>query len=196
MSNASYMAVAGEDEYSDGSLFNQELTFKGNSTVKVSGGSYIFTGHMYLPYQEADDYYLDNGLLTEAEMAKSAKPNEANANINIQDSTIITLNDTSAIALLAKNSGKINMTGGKINMNDSSSIYGALVVNGGELNVNGNNSIKNNLYITGNWDKDIYNGMGSILFWEAEGTAPAINLQSGAINLNGTLTADINATGV
>lgn len=195
LSNASYMAVAGEDEYSDGSLFNQELTFKGNSTVKVSGGSYIFTGHMYLPYQEADDYYLDNGLLTEAEMAKSAKPNEANANINIQDSTIITLNDTSAIALLDKNSGKINMTGGKINMNDSSSIYGALVVNGGELNVNGNNSIKNNLYITGNWGKDIYNGMGSILFWEAEGTAPAINLQSGAINLNGTLTADINATG-
>ena len=195
LSNASYMAVAGEDEYSDGSLFNQELTFKGNSTVKVSGGSYIFTGHMYLPYQEADDYYLDNGLLTEAEMAKSAKPNEANANINIQDSTIITLNDTSAIALLDKNSGKINMTGGKINMNDSSSIYGALVVNGGELNVNGNNSIKNNLYITGNWGKDIYNGMGSILFWEAEGAAPAINLQSGAINLNGTLTADINATG-
>lgn len=195
LSNASYMAVAGEDEYSDDSLFNQELTFKGNSTVKVSGGSYIFTGHMYLPYQEADDYYLDNGLLTEAEMAKSAKPNEANANINIQDSTIITLNDTSAIALLDKNSGKINMTGGKINMNDSSSIYGALVVNGGELNVNGNNSIKNNLYITGNWGKDIYNGMGSILFWEAEGTAPAINLQSGAINLNGTLTADINATG-
>ena len=195
LSNASYMAVAGEDEYSDGSLFNQELTFKGNSTVNVSGGSYIFTGHMYLPYQEADDYYLDNGLLTEAEMAKSAKPNEANANINIQDSTIITLNDTSAIALLDKNSGKINMTGGKINMNDSSSIYGALVVNGGELNVNGNNSIKNNLYITGNWGKDIYNGMGSILFWEAEGAAPAINLQSGAINLNGTLTADINATG-
>lgn len=195
LSNASYMAVAGEDEYSDGSLFNQELTFKGNSTVKVSGGSYIFTGHMYLPYQEADDYYLDNGLLTEAEMAKSAKPNEANANINIQDSTIITLNDTSAIALLDKNSGKINMTGGKINMNDSSSIYGALVVNGGELNVNGNNSIKNNLYITGNWGTDIYNGMGSILFWEAEGTAPAINLQSGVINLNGTLTADINATG-
>lgn len=195
LSNASYMAVAGEDEYSDGSLFNQELTFKGNSTVHVSGESYIFTGHMYLPYQEADDYYLDNGLLTEAEMAKSAKPNEANANINIQDSTIITLNDTSAIALLDKNSGKINMTGGKINMNDSSSIYGALVVNGGELNVNGNNSIKNNLYITGNWGKDIYNGMGSILFWEAEGTAPAINLQSGAINLNGTLTADINATG-
>lgn len=195
LSNASYMAVAGEDEYSDGSLFNQELNFKGNSTVNVSGGSYIFTGHMYLPYQEADDYYLDNGLLTEAEMAKSAKPNEANANINIQDSTIITLNDTSAIALLDKNSGKINMTGGKINMNASSSIYGALVVNGGELNVNGNNSIKNNLYITGNWDKNIYNGMGSILFWEAEGTAPAINLQSGAINLNGTLTADINATG-
>ena len=195
LSNASYMAVAGEDEYSDGSLFNQELTFKGNSTVNVSGGSYIFTGHMYLPYQEADDYYLDNGLLTEAEMAKSAQPNEANANINIQDSTIITLNDTSAIALLDKNSGKINMTGGKINMNDSSSIYGALVVNGGELNVNGNNSIKNNLYITGNWGKDIYNGMGSILFWEAEGAAPAINLQSGAINLNGTLTADINATG-
>lgn len=195
LSNASYMAVAGEDEYSDGSLFNQELTFKGNSTVKVSGGSYIFTGHMYLPYQEADDYYLDNGLLTEAEMAKSAKPNEANANINIQDSTIITLNDTSAIALLDKNSGKINMTGGKINMNDSSSIYGALVVNGGELNVNGNNSIKNNLYITGNWGKNVCNGMGSILFWEAEGTAPAINLQSGAINLNGTLTADINATG-
>lgn len=195
LSNASYMTVAGEDEYSDGSLFNQELTFKGNSTVNVSGGSYIFTGHMYLPYQEADDYYLDNGLLTEAEMAKSAKPNEANANINIQDSTIITLNDTSAIALLDKNSGKINMTGGKINMNDSSSIYGALVVNGGELNVNGNNSIKNNLYITGNWGKDIYNGMGSILFWKAEGTAPAINLQSGAINLNGTLTADINATG-
>ena len=195
LSNASYMAVAGEDEYSDGSLFNQELTFKGNSTVNVSGGSYIFTGHMYLPYQEADDYYLDNGLLTEAEMAKSAQPNEANANINIQDSTIITLNDTSAIALLDKNIGKINMTGGKINMNDSSSIYGALVVNGGELNVNGNNSIKNNLYITGNWDKDIYNGMGSILFWEAEGAAPAINLQSGAINLNGTLTADINATG-
>ena len=195
LSNASYMAVAGENEYSDGSLFNQELTFKGNSTVNVSGGSYIFTGHMYLPYQEADDYYLDNGLLTEAEMAKSAKPNEANANINIQDSTIITLNDTSAIALLDKNSGKINMTGGKINMNDSSSIYGALVVNGGELNVNGNNSIKNNLYITGNWGKDICNGMGSILFWEAEGTAPAINLQSGAINLNGTLTADINATG-
>lgn len=195
LSNASYMAVAGEDEYSDGSLFNQELTFKGNSTVNLSGESYIFTGHMYLPYQEADDYYLDNGLLTEAEMAKSAKPNEANANINIQASTIITLNDTSAIALLDKNSGKINMTGGKINMNDSSSIYGALVVNGGELNVNGNNSIKNNLYITGNWGKDIYNGMGSILFWEAEGTAPAINLQSGAINLNGTLTADINATG-
>lgn len=195
LSNASYMAVVGEDEYSDGSLFNQELNFKGNSTVNVSGGSYIFTGHMYLPYQEADDYYLDNGLLTEAEMAKSAKPNEANANINIQDSTIITLNDTSAIALLDKNSGKINMTGGKINMNASSSIYGALVVNGGELNVNGNNSIKNNLYITGNWDKNIYNGMGSILFWEAEGTAPAINLQSGAINLNGTLTADINATG-
>lgn len=195
LSNASYMAVAGEDEYSDGSLFNQELTFKGNSTVKVSGGSYIFTGHMYLPYQEADDYYLDNGLLTEAEMAKSAKPNEANANINIQASTIITLNDTSAIALLDKNSGKINMTGGKINMNDSSSIYGALVVNGGELNVNGNNSIKNNLYITGNWGKNVCNGMGSILFWEAEGTAPAINLQSGAINLNGTLTADINATG-
>lgn len=80
-------------------------------------------------------------------------------------------------------------------MNASSSIYGALVVNGGELNVNGNNSIKNNLYITGNWGKDIYNGMGSILFWEAEGIAPAINLQSGAINLNGTLTADINATG-
>ena len=195
LSNASYMAVAGEDEYSDGSLFNQELTFKGNSTVNVSGESYIFTGHMYLPYQEADDYYLDNGLLTEAEMAKSAKPNEANANINIQDSTIITLNDTSAIALLDKNSGKINMTGGKINMNDSSSIYGALVVNGGELNVNGNNSIKNNLYITGNWGKNVYNGMGSILFWEAEGTAPAINLQSGAINLNGTLTANINATG-
>ena len=195
LSNASYMAVAGEDEYSDGSLFNQELTFKGNSTVNVSGGSYIFTGHMYLPYQEADDYYLDNGLLTEAEMAKSAQPNEANANINIQDSTIITLNDTSAIALLDKNSGKINMTGGKINMNASSSIYGALVVNGGELNVNGNNSIKNNLYITGNWGKDIYNGMGSILFWEAEGAAPAINLQSGAINLNGTLTANINATG-
>lgn len=195
LSNASYMAVAGEDEYSDGSLFNQELTFKGNSTVKVSGGSYIFTGHMYLPYQEADDYYLDNGLLTEAEMAKSAKPNEANANINIQDSTIITLNDTSAIALLDKNSGKINMTGGKINMNASSSIYGALVVNGGELNVNGNNSIKNNLYITGNWGKNVCNGMGSILFWEAKGTAPAINLQSGAINLNGTLTADINATG-
>ena len=195
LSNASYMAVAGEDEYSDGSLFNQELIFKGNSTVNVSGGSYIFTGHMSLPYQEADDYYLDNGLLTEAEMAKSAQPNEANANINIQDSTIITLNDTSAIALLDKNSGKINMTGGKINMNDSSSIYGALVVNGGELNVNGNNSIKNNLYITGNWGKDIYNGMGSILFWEAEGAAPAINLQSGAINLNGTLTANINATG-
>lgn len=195
LSNASYMAVAGEDEYSDGSLFNQEVTFKGNSTVNVSGGSYIFTGHMSLPYQKADDYYLDNGLLTEAEMAKSAKPNEANANINIQDSTIITLNDTSAIALLDKNSGKINMTGGKINMNDSSSIYGALEVNGGELNVNGNNSIKNNLYITGNWDKDIYNGMESILFWEAEGTAPEIALQSGAINLNGVLTGNIAATG-
>ncbi len=195
LNNASYMAVAGEDGYSDGSLFNQELTFKGNSTVDVSGGSYIFTGHMSLPYQEADDYYLDNGLLTEADLAKSAKPNEANANINIQDSTVITLNDTSAIALLDKNSGKIKMTGGKINMNDSSSIYGALVVDGGELNVNGNNSVKNNLYITGNWDETDSNGMASILFWEAEGTAPTIALKSGAINLNGALTGNIAATG-
>lgn len=196
MKNGSYMAVIGEEEKYNGLPFQKDLTLKGSSSVNVSGNSYIFAGNMFSKYDDAEDYLLDTGKMTEAEIMAAFKPNESNADINIQDSADITLNDTSAIALLDKNSGKINLTGGKVNMNDSAAIYGALIVDGGELNVNGNNSIKNNLNLEPNWLNSVdVNGTALLLFSAAEGTAPAIALKTGTINLSGRLHADITATG-
>ena len=196
MKNGSYMAVIGEEEKYNGLPFQKDLTLKGSSSVNVSGNSYIFTGNMFSKYDDAEDYLLDTGKMTEAEIMAAFKPNESNADINIQDSAEITLNDTSAIALLDKNSGKINLTGGKVNMNDSAAIYGALIVDGGELNVNGNNSIKNNLNLEPNWLNSVdVNGTALLLFSAAEGTAPAIALKTGTINLSGRLHANITATG-
>lgn len=196
MKNGSYMAVIGEEEKYNGLPFQKDLTLKGSSSVNVSGNSYIFAGNMFSKYEDAEDYLLDTGKMTEAEIMAAFKPNESNADINIQDSAEITLNDTSAIALLDKNSGKINLTGGKVNMNDSAAIYGALIVDGGELNVNGNNSIKNNLNLEPNWLNSVdVNGTALLLFSAAEGTAPAIALKTGTINLSGRLHADITATG-
>ena len=196
MKNGSYMAVIGEEEKYNGLPFQKDLTLKGSSSVNVSGNSYIFAGNMFSKYDDAEDYLLDTGKMTEAEIMAAFKPNESNADINIQDSAEITLNDTSAIALLDKNSGKINLTGGKVNMNDSAAIYGALIVDGGELNVNGNNSIKNNLNLEPNWLNSVdVNGTALLLFSAAEGTAPAIALKTGTINLSGRLHANITATG-
>ena len=186
-----------------GKKLSNNLTIKENARLTAENKSVLLAGNFWSEYNQIGEYLVEKGIKTNAEILASIKPIASKANINIEGNAQINLNDSSAIVLLDKNEGQVNLSGGQLNMNDKSSVFGQVVINGGKLNVNGQNSVKTRADFivtpaseTNNAELVFINERGDYYGFSAiDGTAPAINLQSGAINLNGTLTADINATG-
>ena len=186
-----------------GKKLSNNLTIKENARLTAENKSVLLAGNFWSEYNQIGEYLVEKGIKTNAEILASIKPIASKANINIEGNAQVNLNDSSAIVLLDKNEGQVNLSGGQLNMNDKSSVFGQVVINGGKLNVNGQNSVKTRADFivtpaseTNNAELVFINESGDYYGFSAiDGTAPAINLQSGAINLNGTLTADINATG-
>lgn len=186
-----------------GKKLSNNLTIKENARLTAENKSVLLAGNFWSEYNQIGEYLVEKGIKTNAEILASIKPIASKANINIEGNAQVNLNDSSAIVLLDKNEGQVNLSGGQLNMNDKSSVFGQVVINGGKLNVNGQNSVKTRADFivtpaseTNNAGLVFINESGDYYGFSAiDGTAPAINLQSGAINLNGTLTADINATG-
>ena len=186
-----------------GKKLSNNLTIKENARLTAENKSVLLAGNFWSEYNQIGEYLVEKGIKTNAEILASIKPIASKANINIEGNAQVNLNDSSAIVLLDKNEGQVNLSGGQLNMNDKSSVFGQVVINGGKLNVNGQNSVKTraDFIVTPASEKNnaglvFINESGDYYGFSAiDGTAPAINLQSGAINLNGTLTADINATG-
>lgn len=186
-----------------GKKLSNNLTIKENARLTAENKSVLLAGNFWSEYSQIGEYLVEKGIKTNAEILASIKPIASKANINIEGNAQVNLNDSSAIVLLDKNEGQVNLSGGQLNMNDKSSVFGQVVINGGKLNVNGQNSVKTRADFivtpaseTNNAGLFFINESGDYYGFSAiDGTAPAINLQSGAINLNGTLTADINATG-
>lgn len=186
-----------------GKKLSNNLTIKENARLTAENKSVLLAGNFWSEYNQIGEYLVEKGIKTNAEILASIKPIASKANINIEGNAQVNLNDSSAIVLLDKNEGQVNLSGGQLNMNDKSSVFGQVVINGGKLNVNGQNSVKTRADFivtpaseTNNAELVFINESGDYYgFSVIDGTAPAINLQSGAINLNGTLTADINATG-
>lgn len=185
-----------------GKKLSNNLTIKENARLTAENKSVLLAGNFWSEYNQIGEYLVEKGIKTNAEILASIKPIASKANINIEGNAQVNLNDSSAIVLLDKNEGQVNLSGGQLNMNDKSSVFGQVVINGGKLNVNGQNSVKTRADFivtpaseTNNAELVFINESGDYYGFSAiDGTAPAINLQSGAINLNGTLTADINAT--
>lgn len=186
-----------------GKKLSNNLTIKENARLTAENKSVLLAGNFWSEYNQIGEYLVEKGIKTNAEILASIKPIASKANINIEGNAQVNLNDSSAIVLLDKNEGQVNLSGGQLNMNDKSSVFGQVVINGGKLNVNGQNSVKTRADFivtpaseTNNAELVFINESGDYYGFSAiDGIAPAINLQSGAINLNGTLTADINATG-
>lgn len=186
-----------------GKKLSNNLTIKENARLTAENKSVLLAGNFWSEYNQIGEYLVEKGIKTNAEILASIKPIASKANINIEGNAQVNLNDSSAIVLLDKNEGQVNLSGGQLNMNDKSSVFGQVVINGGKLNANGQNSVKTRADFivtpaseTNNAGLVFINESGDYYGFSAiDGTAPAINLQSGAINLNGTLTADINATG-
>lgn len=186
-----------------GKKLSNNLTIKENARLTAENKSVLLAGNFWSEYNQIGEYLVEKGIKTNAEILASIKPIASKANINIEGNAQVNLNDSSAIVLLDKNEGQVNLSGGQLNMNDKSSVFGQVVINGGKLNVNGQNSVKTRADFivtpaseTNNAELVFINESGDYYGFSAiDGTAPAINLQSGAINLNGTLTANINATG-
>ncbi len=186
-----------------GKKLSNNLTIKENARLTAENKSVLLAGNFWSEYNQIGEYLVEKGIKTNAEILASIKPIASKANINIEGNAQVNLNDSSAIVLLDKNEGQVNLSGGQLNMNDKSSVFGQVVINGGKLNVNGQNSVKTRADFivtpaseTNNAGLVFINESGDYYGFSAiDGTAPAINLQNGAINLNGTLTADINATG-
>ena len=186
-----------------GKKLSNNLTIKENARLTAENKSVLLAGNFWSEYNQIGEYLVEKGIKTNAEILASIKPIASKANINIEGNAQVNLNDSSAIVLLDKNEGQVNLPGGQLNMNDKSSVFGQVVINCGKLNVNGQNSVKTRADFivtpaseTNNAGLVFINESGDYYGFSAiDGTAPAINLQSGAINLNGTLTADINATG-
>ena len=186
-----------------GKKLSNNLTIKENARLTAENKSVLLAGNFWSEYNQIGEYLVEKGIKTNAEILASIKPIASKANINIEGNAQVNLNDSSAIVLLDKNEGQVNLSGGQLNMNDKSSVFGQVVINGGKLNVNGQNSVKTraDFIVTPASEKNnaglvFINESGDYYGFSAiDGTAPEINLQSGAINLNGTLTADINATG-
>lgn len=186
-----------------GKKLSNNLTIKENARLTAENKSVLLAGNFWSEYNQIGEYLVEKGIKTNAEILASIKPIASKVNINIEGNAQVNLNDSSAIVLLDKNEGQVNLSGGQLNMNDKSSVFGQVVINGGKLNANGQNSVKTRADFivtpaseTNNAGLVFINESGDYYGFSAiDGTAPAINLQSGAINLNGTLTADINATG-